>query len=78
MDLVTSAYELSTMFSRDAETWGSGWDISASGNEIRSNEIIDYIKGYGSIEIVKVSPSISAGTILVPEAELSVSKTSMR
>ncbi len=35
----------------------NGWDISASGNEIRSNEIIDYIKGYGSIEIVKVDGS---------------------
>ena len=35
----------------------NGWDISASGNEIRSNEIIDYIKGYGSIEIIKVNGS---------------------
>jgi 2-oxoisovalerate dehydrogenase E1 component len=32
----------------------NGWDISASGDEIRSNEIVDYIKGYGSIEVIKV------------------------
>ena len=32
----------------------NGWDISASRDEIRSNEIVDYIKGYGSIEVVKV------------------------
>jgi 2-oxoisovalerate dehydrogenase E1 component len=32
----------------------NGWDISASGREIRSNEIIEYIKGYGGIEIVEI------------------------
>jgi len=32
----------------------NGWDISASGTEIRSNEIIEYIKGYGGIEIVEI------------------------
>ena len=29
----------------------NGWDISASETEIRSNEIIEYAKGYGGIEI---------------------------
>ena len=32
----------------------NGWDISASGTEIRSNDIIDYIKGFGGIEIVEI------------------------
>ena len=32
----------------------NGWDISASGTEIRSNDIIDYVKGFGGIEIVEI------------------------
>lgn len=32
----------------------NGWNISASGTEIRSNEIIEYIKGYSGIEIVEI------------------------
>jgi 2-oxoisovalerate dehydrogenase E1 component len=32
----------------------NGWDISASSTEIRSNEIVEYIKGYGGIEIVEI------------------------
>ena len=32
----------------------NGWDISASGNEIRSNDIVDYVKGYGGIEVIKI------------------------
>jgi len=32
----------------------NGWDISASGTEIRSNDIVDYVKGYGGIEIMKI------------------------
>ena len=32
----------------------NGWDISASGTEIRSNEIVDYMKGYGGIEIIEI------------------------
>ncbi len=29
------------------------WDISASSNEIRSNDIVEYIKGYSHIKIIK-------------------------
>ena len=29
------------------------WDISASSDEIRSNDIVDYIKGFSHIEIIK-------------------------
>ena len=32
----------------------NGWDISASGIEIRSNKIVDYMKGYGGIEIIEI------------------------
>ena len=32
----------------------NGWDISASGTEIRSNDIIEFVKGFGGIEIVKI------------------------
>ena len=32
----------------------NGWDISASGTEIRSNDIIEYVKGYGGIEIAQI------------------------
>ena len=32
----------------------NGWDISASGMEIRSNDIIEFVKGFGGIEIVKI------------------------
>ena len=32
----------------------NGWDISASGMEIRSNDIIEYIKGFGGIEIIGI------------------------
>jgi 2-oxoisovalerate dehydrogenase E1 component len=35
----------------------NGWDISASGEEIRSNEIGEYIKGFGKIEMLKVDGS---------------------
>jgi 2-oxoisovalerate dehydrogenase E1 component len=33
----------------------NGWDISASGDEVRANDIVDYVKGYGGIEIVEVA-----------------------
>ena len=33
----------------------NGWDISASGEEVRSNDIGDYIKGFGGIEVLKVA-----------------------
>jgi 2-oxoisovalerate dehydrogenase E1 component len=33
----------------------NGWDISASGDEVRANDIVDYVKGYGEIEIVEVA-----------------------
>ena len=33
----------------------NGWDISASSYEVRSNEIVDYVKGYGGIEILEVA-----------------------
>jgi len=33
----------------------NGWDISASGNEVRANDIVDYVKGYGGIEVVEVA-----------------------
>ena len=32
----------------------NGWDISASGMEIRSNDIIEFVKGFGGIEIIKI------------------------
>lgn len=32
----------------------NGWDISASGTEIRSNDIVDYVKGYGGIETIEI------------------------
>ena len=32
----------------------NGWDISASRFEIRSNDIIDYVRGYGGIEIIEI------------------------
>ena len=32
----------------------NGWDISANNNEIRPNEISEYIKGFGGIEVLKV------------------------
>ena len=33
----------------------NGWDISASGNEIRANDIVDYVRGYGEIEVLEVA-----------------------
>ena len=33
----------------------NGWDISASGNEIRANDIVDYVRGYGGIEVLEVA-----------------------
>ena len=33
----------------------NGWDISASGDEIRANDIVDYVKGYGGIEVIEVA-----------------------
>jgi len=33
----------------------NGWDISASGEEIRTNDIGDYLQGFGGIEVLKVS-----------------------
>ena len=33
----------------------NGWDISASNDEIRSNDIVDYVKGFGGIEVWKVA-----------------------
>ncbi|MBC8255904.1 MAG: tungsten formylmethanofuran dehydrogenase [Candidatus Marinimicrobia bacterium] len=33
----------------------NGWDISASGEEIRANDIVDYVKGYGGIEVVEIA-----------------------
>ncbi len=33
----------------------NGWDISASGNEIRANDIMDYVRGYGEIEVLEVA-----------------------
>ena len=38
----------------------NGWDISASGTEIRSNDIIDYVKGFGEIEGDKFIQSYSS------------------
>ncbi len=32
----------------------NGWDISASGTEIRSNDIKEYIKGFGGIEVLEI------------------------
>mgnify|MGYP001430482801 CR=1 FL=1 len=32
----------------------NGWDISASGTEIRSNDIKEYVKGFGGIEIIEI------------------------
>ena len=32
----------------------NGWDISASGTEIRSNDIIEFVNGFGGIEIIKI------------------------
>ena len=36
------------------------------------------LSGWETIEIVNWSPSVSSGTIFVPVAELSVSKTSIK
>jgi len=33
----------------------NGWDISASGEEVRANDIVDYVKGYGGIEVLEVA-----------------------
>ena len=33
----------------------NGWDISASNDEVRANDIVDYVKGYGEIEIVEIA-----------------------
>ena len=33
----------------------NGWDISARGYEVRSNKIVDYVKGYGGIEVLEVA-----------------------
>ena len=33
----------------------NGWDISASNSEIRSNNIVDYVKGYDGIEVLELA-----------------------
>ena len=33
----------------------NGWDISASSEEIRSNDIVDYVRGYGGIEVLEIA-----------------------
>jgi 2-oxoisovalerate dehydrogenase E1 component len=43
----------------------NGWDISASANEIRSNDIVDYMKGYGEIEVLEVAGNDFSESYLV-------------
>lgn len=33
----------------------NGWDISASGDEVRANDIVDYVRGYGEIKVLEVA-----------------------
>ena len=48
----------------------NGWDISANKSEIRSNHIVDYLKGYNDIEIIKIGGFVNSTNNFIDQPKI--------